>query len=225
MKTMTLVKKRHPGRPPDEALQERRRAGILKVAAAIFARHGFADTDVQWIADRLGISKGTIYRYFPSKEKLFLAAVEQGMFQAYEHIDAARRDARNGIEEIRAAVTAYLEFFKANPDLVELFVQERAEFKERRRPIYFQHRAVRRGPWRQLFADLMTEGRLRRMPADRAMDVLGSALYGTILTNHFTGHHIPFQAQARDVLDVFFNGVLSDRERHESKGGKHNGQR
>src|SRR5271154_1977532 len=129
---MTLVKKRQPGRPPDEALQERRRGAILKVAAAMFAKHGFAATDVQWIADRLKISKGTIYRYFPSKEKLFLSAVEQGMFRVREHIDAARRAAGDKVGEIRAAVIAYLEFFKSNPELVELFVQERAEFKERR---------------------------------------------------------------------------------------------
>ena len=166
---MTLVKKRQPGRPPDEALQERRRRAILKVAAAVFAKHGFAATDVQWIADRLKISKGTIYRYFPSKEKLFLSAVEQGVFRVREHIDAARRAADDKVEEIRAAVIAYLQFFKSNPELVELFVQERAEFKERRQPIYFQHRDVRRGPWREHFAEL-DRGRAHSFHACRTRD-------------------------------------------------------
>jgi AcrR family transcriptional regulator len=222
---MTLVKKRSPGRPPDEALQERRRSAILKVAAEIFARHGFSDTDVQWIADRLKISKGTIYRYFPSKETLFISTVEQGMVQANQHIDAARQTARDKIDEIRLAVIAYLQYFKDNPELVELFVQERAEFKERRRPIYFQHRDVRRVPWRKYFADLMAKGRIRAMPVDRVMDALGSLLYGTILTNHFTGRQRPFEAQAQDLLDVFFNGVLTDKERCGPKSGKHNGHR
>jgi len=112
---MTLVAKRLPGRPPDEALQERRREAILKVAAQLFARHGFADTDVQWIADALSISKGTVYRYFPSKEKLFLAAVERGITRMRQHIDAARRGVTDRIDEIRAAVIAYLRFFKKNP--------------------------------------------------------------------------------------------------------------
>ena len=213
---MTLVKKRQPGRPPDEALQERRRRGILKVAAAIFAKHGFAATDVQWIADRLKISKGTIYRYFPSKEKLFLSTVEQGVFRVREHIDAARRAAKDKVEEIRAAVIAYLQFFKNNPELVELFVQERAEFKERRQAIYFQHRDVRRGPWREHFAELIAEGRIRPMPVERVMDVLGDVLYGTILTNHFSGRQKPFESQAQDVLDVFFNGVLTEKGRNGS---------
>jgi AcrR family transcriptional regulator len=215
---MTLLKKRQPGRPPDEALQERRRRAILKVAAAMFAKHGFSATDVQWIADRLKISKGTIYRYFPSKEKLFLSAVEQGMVRVREHIDAARRTAANKVEEIRGAVIAYLEFFKANPELIELFVQERAEFKERRQPIYFQHKDVRRGPWREHFADLMAEGRVRLIPVERVMDVLGDVLYGTILTNHFSGRQKPFEVQAQDVLDVFFNGILTEKGRNGGSG-------
>jgi AcrR family transcriptional regulator len=213
---MNLVKRRQPGRPPDEALQERRRRGILKVAAAVFAKHGFAATDVQWIADRLKISKGTIYRYFPSKEKLFLSTVEQGVFRVREHVDAARRAAKDKVEEIRAAVIAYLQFFKSNPELVELFVQERAEFKERRQPIYFQHRDVRRGPWREHFAELIAEGRFRPMPVERVVDVLADVLYGTILTNHFSGRKKPFESQAQDVLDVFFNGVLAEKGRNGS---------
>jgi AcrR family transcriptional regulator len=210
----TLVKKRHPGRPPNEALQERRRQEILDVAAAMFARHGFTATDVQWIADRLKISKGTVYRYFPSKENLFLSAVERGIVRLHEHVDKARSGETDRIEEIRAAVKAYLQFFKSNPELVELFVQERAEFRQRRRPIYFQHRDVRRGPWREYFANLMDEGRMRRIPVDRIMDVLGDVLYGTMLTNHFTGRSRPYEAQAQDVLDVFFHGVLTERGRN-----------
>ncbi|MGD0770540.1 MAG: TetR/AcrR family transcriptional regulator [Tepidisphaeraceae bacterium] len=210
---MTLVAKRLPGRPPDEALQERRREAILKVAAQLFARHGFADTDVQWIADALSISKGTVYRYFPSKEKLFLAAVERGVKRMRKHIDAARRGATDKIDEIRAAVIAYLRFFKKNPQLVELFIQERAEFKGRRPPIYFLHRASRRGTAREHFAGLLAEGRIRSVPLDRIIDVLGDVLYGTMFTNHFAGRHKPYEAQAEDVLDVVFNGILSDTER------------
>jgi AcrR family transcriptional regulator len=211
---MTLVEKRLPGRPPDEALQERRREAILKQAAAIFARHGFADTDVQWSADALSISKGTVYRYFPSKEKLFLAAVERGITRMRQHIDAARRGVTDRIDEIRAAVIAYLRFFKKNPQLVELFIQERAAFKGRRQPIYFLHRASRRQPAREHFAGLLAEGRIRSIPLDRIIDVLGDVLYGTMFTNHFAGRKKPYQAQAQDVLDVMFNGILSDKERN-----------
>ena len=66
------------GRPPDADLQERRRAEILDAATAIFSKCGFAAADVQEIADKTGVGKGTIYRYFPSKESIIQAMATWG---------------------------------------------------------------------------------------------------------------------------------------------------
>jgi AcrR family transcriptional regulator len=208
---MILVAKRQPGRPRDEALQQRRREAILAQAATLFAKHGFTATDVQWIADALKISKGTVYRYFPTKEILFLSAVERGICRMQDHIEAARQGMTDKIEEIRAGVIAYLRFFKKNPELVELFIQERAEFRTRHRPLYFRNRDLRRGPWREHLAGLIAEGRVRPMPVDRILDVLGDVLYGTMFTNHFAGRDKPFDAQAQDILDVVFNGIMTPK--------------
>ena len=59
----------------------------------------------------------------------------------------------------------------------------------------------------------MAEGRIRAMPVERIMDVLGNALYGTMFTNYFLGNRKPVQEQAHDILDVVFHGILSDAER------------
>src|SRR5205814_2597651 len=114
------------------------RAEILDAAAATFARHGFAATDVQVIADRLGVGKGTVYRYFPTKEALFLAAVEAGLGELDDEIGAlfALPDL-DPIELIRRVVRAYFAFFRRRPEMAELFIQERAAFREHHRPLYF----------------------------------------------------------------------------------------
>jgi len=66
-------------------IKERRRREILETAAEVFAKSGYHMTEVDVIADKLGVGKGTIYRYFPSKQKLFTAVMEQLMEQwAYE---------------------------------------------------------------------------------------------------------------------------------------------
>ena len=54
----------------------RRREEILAAAIHLFAVHGYAGTDTQLLADKLQVGKGTLYRYFQSKEDLFLAAVD-----------------------------------------------------------------------------------------------------------------------------------------------------
>ena len=46
-----------------------KRLAILEQAIHTFAEQGFRDADVQLIADRAGVGKGTVYRYFGNKKK------------------------------------------------------------------------------------------------------------------------------------------------------------
>src|ERR1700683_435940 len=106
---MTVQLKPPRGRPRDEALQCRRREEILQSAGKIFAEHGYPRTDVQWIADAVGVSKGAVYPYFPTKQALFLAAVDRGVARLHEHIGHAKQGIDDPFEIIRAAVVAYLQ--------------------------------------------------------------------------------------------------------------------
>lgn len=202
------------GRPRDEALHERRRGEILEKAVEVFAKHGYPNTDVQFIADPLGISKGTVYRYFESKEQLFLAAVAWGVDQLEQHMDRAIKHIEDPLEMMAAAVRAYLEFFRSRPALVEMLIQERAEFRGRKKPVYFERRDVKECPWRLRIEALISAGRVRRMPVERVLDVMGDLLYGTMFTNHMTGRNKPYEEQAQNILDVVFSGILTDEERH-----------
>src|SRR5438132_597738 len=70
---------KRPRRLTEDSLRTVRCEEILEAAAELFAKHGYADTDTQLLADKLGIGKGTLYRYFPSKRELFLAAADRVM--------------------------------------------------------------------------------------------------------------------------------------------------
>src|SRR6266516_6288207 len=58
------------------------RARLLAAAAQEFGRAGFERANVDAISLAAGYAKGTIYNYFPSKEELFLAVVEEASAQA-----------------------------------------------------------------------------------------------------------------------------------------------
>mgnify|MGYP001581031992 CR=1 FL=1 len=74
-------------------LNDAKREQILTGARSIFLEHGFASTSVAQIAKAAGVSKGTIYNYFASKEVLFVALVtgecggEANLPQAAELMD------------------------------------------------------------------------------------------------------------------------------------------
>lgn len=210
---MKLVKKL--GRPVDPDLGARRRQEILDAAAALFARHGYSDTDMQILADKLQVGKGTLYRYFASKQDLFLAAVDRVMRKLVKQIDERIEGIRDPLERIEQAVHAYLRFFAADPEYVELLIQERAQFKDRKKPTYFEHRLANVEKWRALYRGLITEGRIRKMPVERISDVLSQLLYGTIFTNYFAGTSKSSDEQARDILDIVFHGILTRLSREE----------
>jgi AcrR family transcriptional regulator len=205
-----------PGRPVDPTLGDRRREEILEVAAVLFARHGYSETDTQVLADEVHVGKGTLYRYFPSKQELFLAAVDRVMHQLRERVDTGIEDIDDALERISCAVRLYLDFFAARPEFVELLVQERAQFKDRKKPTYFQHRDANIERWRAVYRSLIAAGRVRNVPVERITEVIGDLLYGTVLANYFVGQRRPSADQARDILDIVFHGILTDAERRRS---------
>lgn len=210
---MEASHRRRPGRPRNGGLTAHRQEEIAAAATCVFAGRGYRETDVQVIADRLGVGKGTIYRYFPTKRDLFLATVDRGMRLLRTEIERRTADVDDPLDRIAEAVRGYLAFFDRHHDLVELLIQERAEFKNRKKPTYFAHRDASIGPWRQLFRDLIAQGRVRNTRVESITDVLSDALYGTIFTNYFSARRKSLERQGQDVLDVFFFGILGEEER------------
>jgi hypothetical protein len=96
------------GRPCDQERRDMRCEEILDKATEVFAEHGYRNTDVQYIADPLVIGKATIYRYFPTKEQLFLAAVERGVSLLNETIGRAVDRVNDPIAKMTAAIRNYL---------------------------------------------------------------------------------------------------------------------
>lgn len=214
--TVETPTQRGPGRPRDAELTERRQREILDVATRLFASCGYAATDVQVVADELKVGKGTVYRYFPTKEQLFLAAVDQGMQKLMQAVDSAVEKAQAPIERVELAIRTYLKFFDRHSDVIELVIQERAHFRDRKQATYFAYRDANITRWKDLFRELIQEGVVRDVPIERLTDVISDLLYGTIFTNYFAGRKKSLASQCEDVLDVLFHGLLVSRKR-----GKH----
>ena len=206
---------RGPGRPKDPNLVDRRKEAILDRATQLFAQRGYPNTDIDSLAHALQVGKGTIYRYFSSKQELFLAAVDRGIRHLIDEVNRCMADVSNPLDVLKQAIRSYLAFFDQHPDLIELFIQERAEFKDREQPTYFRYRDSSKGPWKELIDDLIMKGRLRAIRFETISDVVGDLLYGTIFTNHFIHRSASLEVQANAIIDIVFLGILSDQERHQ----------
>ncbi len=213
-------RRRRRGRPRDPLLPARRRTEILAAASRIFARRGYPRTEVQMVADTLDVGKGTVYRYFPTKRTLFLGCVDRHMQRLLTEMAEVVGGVREPLDRIAAAFRAYLTYFDRHPDFVELLIQERAEFRDRNRPTYRRYLETGIAPWKRFYRGLMAKGRLRRMPVGRITDMTSNLLYGTVLTNLYTGRAKRCAALTPDLVDIVFHGILGEPERKRRKRGR-----
>src|SRR5258706_6256167 len=69
------------------ARQEERRAAtrgaVMRAAQKLFESKGFSATTMDEIAAAAGVAKGAVYHHFPSKEELFEAVFEAGLFRPF----------------------------------------------------------------------------------------------------------------------------------------------
>jgi AcrR family transcriptional regulator len=211
--TPRLAAPRGRGRPRKTGLTEQRQDEILDAAIPLFARYGYRTTDLDQVAAVVGVGKGTVYRYFPSKRELFLRAVDRGMRRLHEQVDAACAVSADPFAHMELSIRAYLTFFDRNPEVVELLIQERAEFKDRKRQTYFEHTKLHQEQWKVRQRALVAEGRVRDLPFKQIADFFGYVIYGAMFTNYFKGREKSIAEQTREILDILWLGTLSNTER------------
>jgi AcrR family transcriptional regulator len=108
--------------------KSKRRSEIMTAAKIVFARNGFHATTIAHIAKEAGLSYGSVYWYFDSKDELFHALMAAEGDALRDHIAAAvdtsgQRPEKNW-EPLRVTVRAVLEFFEADTAVTKLLLRD-----------------------------------------------------------------------------------------------------
>ncbi|MCA9908487.1 MAG: TetR/AcrR family transcriptional regulator [Anaerolineae bacterium] len=94
---------------PRPNVSEERREQIMQAAEEIFIQKGFANARMDDIADETGLSKGTLYLYYKSKDELIIAILDrifQRDFRDMDDLDLAQITAADGIRRFVSLATA-----------------------------------------------------------------------------------------------------------------------
>jgi AcrR family transcriptional regulator len=91
------------------------RAAILEAARAVFAEVGFGGASVRDVIRRTDLASGTFYNYFPDKESLFRAVVEESAEKVRARVQAARREATSLEQFVAAGFGEYFSFLADDP--------------------------------------------------------------------------------------------------------------
>jgi TetR/AcrR family fatty acid metabolism transcriptional regulator len=105
-----------------EQLRQERRRQILEAALAVFTQKGYHNTNVSDVAAQAGVSQGTIYWYFESKEALFQATILLAFADFGETALGGLDQYSTATEKLYAMVRAMEEFSDVAEGIFMLFL-------------------------------------------------------------------------------------------------------
>jgi AcrR family transcriptional regulator len=205
--------------PSEPVPRWRRRKGarpaeLLAAALECFKERGFAATRLEDVAARAGVTKGTIYLYYPSKEELFKAVVRGELIPNIERLESELK----GEEGPTAALlerlfTVWAEEIVPSPISVipKLVMTEAGNFPELAR--FYLDTVVRRGL--RLIGSILRRGiergEFRPVDVEHATySVIGPLLF-TALWQHSLGPHadrpLDVPRVCRTHLDLILHGL------------------
>src|SRR5881227_3256180 len=88
-------------------LPEERPQQIIDAALAIFGERGLAAARLEDIAKRAGLSKGTIYLYFPNKEELFREVIRNSVIAFIERAEERLEELGDPLQALDAWMEGY----------------------------------------------------------------------------------------------------------------------
>jgi AcrR family transcriptional regulator len=110
-------------RTPQRERRTRTRAALLHAAGRVFAERGFHQATLEAVAAEAGVSKGALFHYFPSKEQLFLALLEDRLGAGLSDIEAVVAERGTDSKHLGAATETFLRRVNRDPRWLPLLLE------------------------------------------------------------------------------------------------------
>jgi len=105
-----------------EEIRSKSRKAILKAALKLFSQKGYGETTTAEIARKVGISKGLIYNYFPSKDAILESLITESVREALPalKVSAKTADPHSTMEQL---IRNWVDLIRSDSDLMRLVLQ------------------------------------------------------------------------------------------------------
>ncbi|WP_342436541.1 TetR/AcrR family transcriptional regulator [Paenibacillus sp. FSL L8-0436] len=116
------------------------REEVVQSATGLFKERGFLSTTIQDIADDCGIAKGSVYKYFPSKEDLFSEVFNQCHNNYFDQVDELTRlpglsPEEQFVQQIVLRFRYFMEYKHILVEFTELPIQQDPKFQPLRHKV------------------------------------------------------------------------------------------
>ncbi len=197
--------------------KEARPQELTAAALELFVEKGFAATRLDEIAARAGVSKGTLYLYFESKEELFKAVIREGLLPLLaEGEELVANMPGSASEPFKAIVLRWWEMVGEGPigGIPKLIFAEARNFPEIAR--FYAEEVIERG--KRLFVAVFQRGidtgEFRRFDPQVLVHLVISPLIMRVIWKHSLDccgvTNVPVDAYLREYLELTLRGLRND---------------
>lgn len=187
---------------------------LLDAALTVFVARGYAQTRLDEIAERAGVAKATLYRYYESKLELFKAVVRNSLVASLDELSRPPLGARDRLVHL---LTAFMERVAGShlSGIPKLIIAEAGNIPEVAR---FYHDEVILRARAQVVAALdegTANGEFRAVDTEYAWRIVVAPLLLSIIWKHsfqtFEAEPLDFKRHLNAQLDLLFDGLSANR--------------
>lgn len=203
--------------PHRQRRKDARPGEIVAAALALFHSKGFAASKIEDVAHAAGVTKGTVYLYFASKEELFKAAIRETVLPNLERIEEAAKAEATAQAALRTALRTWSGGMNnCRGSISKLMIAEAGNFPE----LAEFYREEVSGRVRRLLSDIIENGIAQGEFRACDSSTVVRMLVAPILLSNIWRHTFPNQNEPRQdltlladsLLDVVLNGIALPQE-------------
>jgi AcrR family transcriptional regulator len=185
-----------------------KRSGILKAASSVFARKPFHEVRTDEIAAEAGVGKGTLYRYFPTKDDLFYATLVDGFDEMDLVLEGLRAGDGAPAEALAACAKEAVRIFWARPSFAMVLHRDERRFRSRERELRRRRETLLRFV-RETISRGAARGDFRAVDPRVAADLFLGMIRAVILYHGASDTPV---ALVKALTETFLGGIGRQRE-------------
>ena len=194
---------------PRPDVSDNRKNQIMNAAEQVFAKKGFDEARMDDIAEQTGLSKGTLYLYFKSKEDLVIAILDRIFLGAFKQLQTPKAVGASATEAVlqftEEVIRDYLKMLRMMPVAYEfLALAFRNKIVQKALSQYFKVYMDALVPLIQYGIDT---GEFRPVDAQEVAIATGALFEGTILLWVYDRSQVDVERYIRSSIKLLLEGV------------------
>jgi len=200
----------HEFKQPKRFSSDEKRSMIFKAALKVFSEHGYHNATIDEIADYSGVGKGTVYRYFSSKEVLINQLLMEKFQLIVDSISNIHSTDNDILQQIRRWIEFWIEFISENHELYRLIQSEAMIRRVEDRIMFYDYLISHLPMLKERIVSLNREKRLKTTNFYTVFYGVLGFIDGVVHKWFRCGRDYDLKEEIPVILEVLFNGFVGE---------------